>query len=73
MARCLTNEIWQAYFLRSHDSRGNYRPYPDYCCNVFLPGGVSGLDETISAGGAALLVKNVSLGLLGPAGNKKEM
>jgi carbon starvation protein CstA len=34
----------------------------------FFPGGVTGLSEITTAGGVALVVKNISLGLMGPAG-----
>ncbi|AKB36882.1 Carbon starvation protein A [Methanosarcina siciliae C2J] len=34
----------------------------------FFPGGITGLSEVTDAGGAALVVKNVLMGLFGSAG-----
>ncbi|WP_229390301.1 carbon starvation CstA family protein [Methanosarcina sp. DH2] len=74
MARCLTNEKYgRRIFYGAMIAEETIALIRAAAAMSFFPGGVGGLDETITAGGAALVVKNVSLGLLGPAGNKKEM
>ncbi|MHC1757706.1 MAG: carbon starvation protein A [Methanosarcina sp.] len=69
MARCLTNEKYgRRIFYGAMIAEGAIALIWAAAAMSFFPGRVAGLGETITAGGAALVVKNVSLGLLGPAG-----
>ncbi|KKG16721.1 carbon starvation protein CstA [Methanosarcina sp. 2.H.T.1A.6] len=69
MARCLTNEKYgRRIFYGAMIAEGIIALIWAAAAMSFFPGGVAGLSEITAAGGAALVVKNVSLGLLGPAG-----
>ncbi len=69
MARCLSNEKYgRRIFYGAMVLEGAIALIWAAAAMSFFPGGVVGLNEVINAGGAALVVKNVSLGLLGPAG-----
>lgn len=69
MARCLTNEKYgRRIFYGAMIAEGAIALIWAAAAMSFFPGGVAGLSEITTAGGAALVVKNVSLGLLGPVG-----
>lgn len=69
MARCLSNEKYgRRIFYGAMVLEGAIALIWAAAAMSFFPGGVVGLNEVINAGGAALVVKNVSLGLLGSAG-----
>ncbi|MDD3247214.1 MAG: carbon starvation protein A [Methanosarcina sp.] len=69
MARCLTNEKYgRRIFYGAMIAEGAIALIWAAAAMSFFPGGVVGLSEVTNAGGAALVVKDVSLGLLGPAG-----
>jgi carbon starvation protein CstA len=69
MARCLTNEIYgRRIFYGAMIAEGVIALIWAAAAMSFFPDGVTGLSEVTNAGGAALVVKNVSLGLLGPVG-----
>ncbi|AKB78216.1 Carbon starvation protein A [Methanosarcina horonobensis HB-1 = JCM 15518] len=69
MSRCLTNEKYgRRIFYGAMIAEGVIALIWAAAAMSFFPGGVTGLSEITTAGGAALVVKNVSLGLLGPVG-----
>lgn len=69
MARCLSNEKYgRRVFYGAMIAEGVIALIWAAAAMSFFPKGIVGLSEVVDAGGAALVVKNVSLGLLGPAG-----
>jgi carbon starvation protein CstA len=69
MARCLPNEKYgRRVFYGAMIAEGVIALIWAAAAMSFFPKGIVGLSEVVDAGGAALVVKNVSLGLLGPAG-----
>ena len=69
MARCLPNEKYgRRVFYGAMIAEGVIALIWAAAAMSFFPEGIAGLSEVVDAGGAALVVKNVSLGLLGPAG-----
>lgn len=69
MARCLSNEKYgRRIFYGAMIAEGAIALIWAAAAMTFFPDVIAGLNEIISAGGAALVVKNVSFGLLGPVG-----
>lgn len=69
MARCLPDEKYgRRIFYGAMIAEGAIALIWAAAAMSFFPGGITGLSEVTDAGGAALVVKNVSLGLLGSAG-----
>ncbi|MGL1891857.1 MAG: carbon starvation protein A [Spirochaetaceae bacterium] len=69
MARCLPNEKYgRTVFYGAMIGEGIVALIWAAAAMTFFDGGISGLAETISAGGAGLVVNKISLGLLGSVG-----
>lgn len=69
MSRCLPNEKYgRRVFYGAMIAEGVIALIWAAAAMSFFPGGISGLNEVTVTGGAALVVNNVSLGLLGPLG-----
>ncbi len=69
MARCLPDEKYgRRIFYGAMIAEGALALIWAAAAMSFFPGGVVGLSEVTNTGGAALVVKDASLGLLGHAG-----
>lgn len=69
MARCLPNEKYgRKVFYGAMVGEGIVALIWAAAAMTFFNGGIAGLAETVSAGGAGLVVNKISLGLLGPFG-----
>jgi carbon starvation protein CstA len=69
MARCLPNEKYgRKVFYGAMVGEGIVALIWAAAAMTFFKGGISGLSEIISTGGAGLVVNQISLGLLGPIG-----
>ncbi|WP_342305080.1 carbon starvation protein A [Methanolobus sp. ZRKC5] len=69
MSRCLPNETYgRRVFYGAMIAEGVIALIWAAAAMSFFPGGISGLNEVTVTGGAALVVNDVSLGLLGPLG-----
>ncbi|WMW23008.1 carbon starvation protein A [Methanolobus mangrovi] len=69
MSRCLPNEKYGRHvFYGAMIAEGVIALIWAAAAMSFFPDGVTGLNEVLDTGGAALVVNNVSLGLLGPFG-----
>ncbi len=69
MARCMPSEKYgRRVFYGAMIGEGMVALIWAAAAMTFFDGGVTGLAETVAAGGAGLVVNKISLGLLGPVG-----